>query len=201
MTKPLTDSQTLVLNFIKNFRQESGNSPSYRDIQKYFRYKSVKAAQDHVQALIQKGVLEKPAKRHARNLLPTGERLENAMNIPIYGEIAAGSPRDNAQLELGSLVVSKSLSKKKCFALKVVGNSMIEVGILEGDVVIVEKCDRPRNGEIIVALLDKETTVKTYREKNGQAFLIPENREMKPIPLTGKKLEVQGRVIGLQRHY
>jgi repressor LexA len=119
--------------------------------------------------------------------------------IPIYGEIAAGGPRAAEQLELGEVVITEDLVKGECFALRVVGDSMIDAGIYEGDHVIVEQGSRVREGDIVVALLDGETTVKKYAVKNGEVLLIPENKRMRPISTRGKNLEIQGRVVSLQR--
>ena len=205
LAKPLTDPQAEVLRFIKEYRSETGTSPSYREIQKHFRYKSVKAVQDHVQALFNKGALEKVSSKKskglARQLMPAGEKVEGVKRISVYGEVAAGGPREGVQLELGSLFVNEAISKNECFGLRVTGNSMVDAGIYEGDFLIVEKSARARNGEIVVALLDGETTVKRYQDQKGQVHLIPENAEMTPIPVQGKKLEIQGKVIGLQRKF
>jgi repressor LexA len=199
----LTESQTAVLEFIKGFIRSQGMAPSYREIQAHFGYKAVGTVQDHVRALIEKGFLEKPnfknKKRSARGILPKGVNLSGVRKIPIYGEIAAGGPRGAEQLELGEVVITEDLVKGECFALRVVGDSMIDVGIYEGDHVIVEQSPRVKEGDIVVALLDGETTVKRYSVKNGEVLLIPENKRMKPIPTQGKNLEIQGRVVSLQR--
>ena len=179
--------------------------PSYREIQTHFAYKAVGTVQDHVRALIEKGVLEKnknpQEKRRARGLLPKGLRVEGVRRLPVYGEIAAGGPRAAEQLELGEVVIAEDQVKGECFALRVVGESMIEVGIFEGDHLIVEIGVRVHSGDIVVALLDGETTVKRYQEKNGQIFLVPENKHMQAIATTGRRLEIQGRVVGLQRMF
>ncbi|MBM4304520.1 MAG: repressor LexA [Deltaproteobacteria bacterium] len=199
----LTESQNAVLQFIREFVRSQGMAPSYRDIQTHFGYKAVGTVQDHVRALIEKGYLEKPnlknQKRPARGLLPKGLSLNGVRKIPVYGEIAAGGPRAAEQLELGEVVITEDLVRGDCFALRVVGDSMIDVGIYEGDHVIVEQGSRVKEGDIVVALLDGETTVKKYSVRNGEVLLIPENKRMHPIPTQGKNLEIQGRVVSLQR--
>ncbi len=203
---PLTDTQREILDFIRKTCELTGVPPSYREIQEHFGYKAVGTVQDHLKALVSKGFLEKgggkggKAKR-ARGLLPSGFRPEGVRQIPIYGEIAAGPTRDSAQIELGSLTLPHSQLKGECFALRVVGDSMQEVGILEGDLLIVQKQDRARNGDIVVALLNRETTVKRYQENEGQIFLVPENKRMKPIPVQTEDFQIQGKVIGLQRRF
>lgn len=196
----LTDSQEKILHFIQKQCAKTGIPPSFREIQNAFGYKSINSVQTHVEALKKKGALETFSKeRQARGLLPAGFVQPFVKRLPIYGEIAAGSPRDSDQLELGTLCISEEVSKTASFALRVRGDSMIEAGILEGDHLIVDKKARTRSGDIVVALLDGETTVKRLMEKEGEVFLLPENKNLKPIPTKGKKLLIQGKVVGLQR--
>ncbi len=203
MKSPLTSSQQDVLNFIKDTCATHGAPPSYREIQDHFGFKAVGTVQGYVKALIRKGYLDDPktAKngRKARGLFPAGFRPQGTQRIPIYGEIAAGPLRDTPQVELGSVLVSEDTSAKPSFALRVVGDSMIEAGILEGDHLIVETGSRVRNGDIVVALVGGETTVKRYRETAQGVFLVPENKKMKPIAVTDKAFQIQGKVVGLQR--
>lgn len=194
----LTESQALVLRFIQERLRENGVAPSYREIQEHFGYKAVGTVQDHVRALVKKGALE-PGRGKARALLPASHRVEGTKRIPIYGEIAAGTTRDAPQVELGALVVSESTASDPCFALRVVGDSMIDVGIFEGDFLIVERGARVRNGDIVVALLDGETTVKRYAEMRDGVYLVPENKRLRPIKVLGRDFHVQGKVVGLQR--
>ncbi len=199
----LTDTQAEILDFIRKTCELTSGSPSYREIQEHFGYKAIGTVQDHVKALLAKGYLEKGTgkSRRARGLLPSGFRPEGVRQIPIYGEIAAGATRDSPQIELGSLTLPHSMLKGECFALRVVGDSMQDVGILEGDLLVVQKQNRARTGDIVVALLNRETTVKRYVESNGQIQLVPENKKMKPIPVTTEDFQIQGKVIGLQRRF
>jgi repressor LexA len=199
---PLTQTQQQVLEFIKDRLRERGISPSFREIQEHFGYKSIGTVQDHLKALLKKGALFRPdAKepRQARGLVPSGHAPSEAKVLPIYGEIAAGALREAEQLELGFVTVDATEVRGPSFALRVVGNSMIEAGILEGDVLIVEKEAVVRDGDIIVALVDNETTVKRYKRAQGRTFLVPANRRMQPIEITHQDLKIQGRVVGLRR--
>ena len=201
---PLTQNQAHLLEFIKTYSQENGFPPSYREIQRHFGYKAVGTVQDHVRALIQKGALQKSYgqnSKKARALIPSGPKPSSGKNIPIYGEIAAGGPREAIQTELGNLIIGEDLASGDCFALRVVGNSMIDIGIFEGDFVIVDRNQKVKNGDIIVALLEGETTVKRYRETKGKIFLIPENRTLKPIEVSTEDFQIQGKVTGLQRKF
>ncbi|MFM8270163.1 MAG: transcriptional repressor LexA, partial [Pseudomonadota bacterium] len=171
---PLTQNQASLLEFIKSYAQVNGFPPSYREIQRHFGYKAVGTVQDHVRALIQKGALQKSygqTSKKARALIPSGSKSAVGKTVPVFGEIAAGGPRESIQTELGSLVIGEDLASDDCFALRVVGNSMIDIGIFEGDFVIVDKTQKVKSGDIVVALVDGETTVKRYREKSGKIFL------------------------------
>ncbi|MBY0372181.1 transcriptional repressor LexA [bacterium] len=203
LKEPLTRSQQDVLDFIQNTCATQGAPPSYREIQEHFGFKAVGSVQGYVKALIKKGYLENPqrdsTKRKSRGLFPSGFKAQGTKRIPIYGEIAAGSLRDTPQIELGSLMVAQEDAADPCFALRVVGDSMVEAGIFEGDHLIVERGARVRNGDIVVALVGGETTVKRYKTGSEGTFLIPENKKMKPIRVTDKSFQVQGKVVGLQR--
>jgi repressor LexA len=201
----LTTTQSEILAFIRERCVESGMAPTLREIQKHFGYKAIGTVQDHLKALLKKGFLEnagaKKDRRQARGLIPMGLRAGGTKRIPIYGEIAAGSTREADQLELGTLKIASEDARDPCFALRVVGDSMIEVGILEGDVLIVERNATVKSGDIVAALLNGETTVKRYLKREGEIFLVPENKKMKPIPVTTEDFKVQGRVVGLQRKF
>ena len=198
---PLTNSQDQIWRFIKERCEQGAGAPSYREIQAHFGYRAIGTVQDHVRALIKKGVLERvpSSTRRARSLIPTGLSLEGVKRISVFGEIAAGHARDAEQVELGTLIVSETAAKDPCFALRVVGDSMIEAGIFEGDHLIVERGARIAHGDIVVALLGGETTVKRYSVQNGKVFLVPANRRLRPIPVEGERFEIQGKVVGLQR--
>lgn len=204
---PLTPSQQQVFDFIRDFCRSQGTAPSYREIQRHLGYKAVGTVQDHVRQLLAKGWLEERGdgkehgkeRRRARSLFPAGFRAVGVTRIPIYGEIAAGGPRDAPQVELGTLVVASGGGRDPSFALRVVGDSMVDAGIFEGDHLLVERGAEIRNGDIVVALLNGETTVKRYSETAEGIFLVPDNGRMKAIPVKGERFEIQGRVVGLQR--
>lgn len=203
----LTDQQERVLRFIAKHISEQGAPPTFRGIAKNFGFASTRAAQDHVAALVRKGYLEhRPGE--ARGL-----RLANALNaappvaVPIIGQVAAGSPRDASQLPMGALPFPRELMGRgrdleaDLFALRVHGESMMDAGILDGDMVIAKTQKSVSHGDIVVALLDGESTVKRFHRKGGETLLMPENKRMKPISVEGRELVIQGRVIAVQRFY
>lgn len=197
----LTHSQKQVLDYIRTRCQTTGVAPSYREIQAHFGYRAVGTVQDHVRALVKKGFLEGARNRRpARGLIPKNYILQGAKRVPIYGEIAAGAVRPTEQLEIGTLLVPEDQAGGDCFGLRVRGDSMVDAGILEGDYLIVEPNTEIKNGDIVVALLENETTVKRYLKIENDVFLVPENKAMKPIRVQGT-FQIQGKVIGLQRQY
>ncbi len=196
----LTPAQREVLDFIRSTCERNGVPPSYREIAAHFGYKAIGTVQDHIKALHKKGWLEPVDKgKRARGLVPVGYRMEGVRRIPIYGEIAAGSLRDSPQVEMGGLVVTDTMAREPCFALRVVGDSMVDAGIFEGDHLIVERQAPVKSGDIVVALWNGETTVKRYLVKAGEVWLHPENARMKPFRVSGGNFQIQGKVVGLQR--
>ena len=202
----LTEQQERVLKFIAKHIAEQGAPPTFRGIAKHFGFASTRAAQDHVAALERKGYIE-----HRRGEA-RGLRLANAPNaqpplaVPIVGQVQAGTPRDSFQLPMGSIHFPRELVKSKdadteLFALRVHGDSMSDAGIFEGDFVIARTQKSATHGDIVVALLDGESTVKRLHKKDGKVLLLPENKRMRPIPVEGRDLVIQGRVVAVQRFY
>jgi repressor LexA len=200
----LTNTQKEVLDFIKKRMALKGISPSFREIQDHFGYKSIGTVQDHLKALLKKGALfraDSKEPRQARGLVPSDHKPQTSRVLPVYGEIAAGSARQSEQLELGFVTVAEEVVKGPSFALRVVGNSMVDAGIFEGDILIVERESYVRDGDIVAALVDGETTVKRYRRLDGKIFLVPENKRMRPIQILHQEFQIQGKVVGLQRRF
>ncbi len=214
MKKQLTERQEEILTFIRQFREESGYPPTLREIGKKFGISSTFGVKRHLDALVKKGYLsiESNASRgisfqHDDEISSTPahdiiERNDTFSKVPIIGRVAAGSPILAIENIEGSVVVDPSFIKKadNCFALKVKGDSMINAGIFEGDLVIVLPQKIARNGEIVVALLDDEATVKRFDQKNNQIRLIPENNNYQPIEVNAdREFSIVGKVVGVVR--
>ena len=204
--KSLTQRQQDILTLIADSQRESGQTPSLREIAAHFGFSSANAARDHVNALIQKGYLERPPGR-ARSLQLTApfQALRNSLTeIPVYGTIPAGFADNREQASEGCISVDlNSLGirpSSRTFALKVRGDSMIDRHIMEGDHVICEHGKNPRNGDVVAALIDNESTLKTYVESRGRPYLKAENPKYpKLIPAT--ELVIQGVVVGMLRTF
>lgn len=203
--RPLTKRQAQVLEYIEQSQQRHGVTPSLRDIATHFGFRSMSSAVDHVRALQKKGMLARHSKR-ARSLRvvsPWHLLRRPVVDIPIYGSIPAGFAEDRRQEAKGCISVDvQSIGLKptpRTFALEVRGDSMIGRHILEGDLVILEHGLTPRNGDVVAALIDNESTLKTFvLEKNNQPCLRAENpRYPKLIP--AQELVIQGVMVALIR--
>ncbi len=213
MKTQLTERQEEILIFIKQFREETGYPPTLREIGKKFDISSTFGVKRHLDALVKKGYLniESNASRGISFQKKGGESESNILSlekeigfkkVPVVGRVAAGTPILAEQNIEGSVVLDPSFIKSSDdnFALKVKGDSMINAGIFEGDLVIVSSKREIRNGDIVVAMLNDEATVKTYEIKNNKIQLIPQNEKYKPIEVTGEnEFKLIGKVIGVVR--
>jgi repressor LexA len=197
-----TDRQQEILDFIREQQSSRGVTPSRAEIQEHFGFASPNAVTEHLKALERKGALHRGAKNTARGLVLTDSYRDRPMvEIPIYGTIPAGLPDDERQQPDGCISVDVETLRlpkgARVFALKVRGDSMIGAGILPGDVVVMEFREA-RNGEIVAALLDGETTLKRYVVQRGRPFLKAENPRFKDL-IPAHELVIQGVQVGLLR--
>lgn len=199
----LTKKQEEVLLFIRNYYEEEGRTPSYSEIQHYFGLKSKSSVQDYIGYLKKAGFLQKSVGSKAIELVTSGEEPPTA-SIPLLGSVAAGRPldvqRDDSQSELIA-VPQSMIGGGRYYALSVKGKSMIDDGIMEGDLIVVRHQSTARNGETVVALIDGAATVKRYYRKKSVVELHPANKKMAPFFVRGGPFEIQGIVVGLLRHY
>jgi len=199
--KELTVRQQEILGFLQIHEREEGYWPSIRDIQGHFGFKSTNAVMGHLRALERKGYISRVAGQ-ARAYRITGASSKpkgslNVIDIPIYGHIAAGYP-DGVETggEIGRLQIDAKTAdlrrgSTKAFALKVRGESMIDAQINDGDIVILEPRE-PKNGDIVAALIDNETTLKRYiQERGAPPYLKAENTQYPELHPVGE-LMIQG---------
>jgi len=199
----LTPPQQKLLTYILDSIRNSGRPPTVREICHAFGYRSTGTARDHLHALETKGHLKKlPGK--SRGLVPSNWskllRAEFLLPIPILGRVPAGGPLLAEENIEGSLDLSEEFAGQKTFALKVHGDSMVEAGICEDDLVVVRGQPHAEPGEIVVALVDGESTVKRLARRNGKLWLQPENPRYEPIAVGGDT-RILGKVIGVIRSY
>ena len=213
MKTKLTERQEEILTFIKQFREENGYPPTLREIGKKFGISSTFGVKRHLDALVKKGYLniESNASRGISFSKDENTTRTNIFNlekeigfqkVPVVGRVAAGTPILAEENIEGSVILDSSFIKRSedSFALKVKGDSMINVGIYEGDLVIVSSKRDIHNGDTVVAMLNDEATVKTYENKNDKIKLIPQNEKYKPIEIAGTDdFKLIGKVIGVVR--
>lgn len=205
----LTKRQKQILDFIIKNTGIYGFPPSISEIQENFSFKSPNAVQDHLAALERKKYISRhPHKsRGIEILIHKNNRQENSnintTEIPIVGRVTAGSPILAQENLEGTLAVDKSIirNSNNVFALRVQGDSMINAGILDGDFVLVHQQPMANQGEIVVALIEDETTVKRFYKEKNRIKLQPENENMSPIVVDpkDKNISILGKVEGVIR--
>jgi len=200
----LTQQQKRVLDFIRSYQQNQGVMPSVRDIAAHFGFASPTAAVDHLKALQRKGYLDAIPRqaRSLRLLSPLDSLRRQVVDVPVYGSIPAGFAREQQQEAIGCISMDvKTLgvrSRGKTFALQVRGDSMTGKNILDGDYVIVDQGRTPAPGDVVAALIDNESTLKTFVMKRGKACLRAENRKY-PDLIPATDLSIQGVMVALVR--
>ncbi|MFZ1126271.1 MAG: transcriptional repressor LexA [Candidatus Baltobacteraceae bacterium] len=179
-----TERQARILEVIRDFTHQRGYPPSVREIGERVGLSSSSTVQSHLKSLEKRGLISRdPTKPRA--LITNDVRRERPPEyglLPIVGKVAAGTPITAAENVEGEWVVPAELARKAgSFVLRVQGDSMIEAAILDGDLIVVAPQPDARNGEIVVAMLDGEATVKRFFRESGRVRLQPENRAMEPI--------------------
>jgi len=203
----LEPKEQLVFDYIKENILKNGYSPSIRDICAALKIKSTSTVHTCLDRLENKGYIQKENGKsrtlRIEGLIPDSrEDGRDYTDVPILGKVTAGQPILAVENYEGFVQYPKGLRplpSGELFALKVRGTSMIEAGILDGDIVIVEKTPMAENGDIVVALIDDEATVKTFYKENGHFRLQPENKTMLPIIVTN--LMILGKVVASVRYY
>lgn len=200
----LTRRQEEILTYVKEYIVSHGYPPTVREIGKDLGVSSPATIHTHLNKLVEKGFIKKDSsKNRAIELLVENEfdkKEEDVIDVPLLGKITAGSPIEAIEMpdEYFSLPAYLVPNNKDVFTLKVSGTSMINVGILDDDIVIVQRQNTARNGEIVVAMTDEnEVTLKTFYKEKGYFRLQPENDTMEPIILNN--VTILGKAIGLYR--
>ncbi len=193
----LTAKQRALADFIESHRQQHGSAPTYQEIADHFGFRSVNAVTGHIRLLRQKGCLASDAgkARSLRVTSPLQKLRGRIMDIPLFGTIPAGFAQDKAQEAEGCVSVDVASigfkPTRNTFALRVTGESMIGKHILDGDIVVLEHGPEPRHGHVVAALIDGESTLKTFLKKNGKPYLKAENPKY-PDLLPAQELMIQG---------
>jgi repressor LexA len=203
----LTKRQRQIYDYIFQFVEEKGYSPSLEEIAAAFGLSSVATVHKHVKHLVDKGYLRKAWNR-SRSVepVPSTENAES-VHLPILGTVAAGSPIEAIEPEAGTaetLAVPTDMApgSRDHYVLRVRGDSMIEDQICDGDLVVIEGRQEARNGETVVALVDgTEATLKRFYRNGADIKLVPANHAMSPMEFHASRVEIRGVVRGLIRHF
>ena len=212
MKNKLTDRQEEILIFIQQFTFENGYPPTLREIGKHFQISSTFGVKRHLEALVKKGHINIESNasrgismiRKNQNEFPETSFNDESvfLKIPVIGRVAAGLPITAFENMEGSLIVDPAFLKKAedAFALRIRGDSMINAGINDGDLVIVSPNEQSKNGDIIVAMLNDEATVKRFELKDKKIKLIAENNAYLPIEIKSEDdFKIVGKVKGVVR--
>lgn len=202
----LTDRQQDILQIIKKLTAKKGYPPTVREIGEEANLHSPATIHFHLMQLVKKGYISKEdgSNRTIEILVPNEylDEHEDVVKVPLLGKVTAGTPIEAIEHpdETFALPIELIGNKKEVFTLKVSGKSMINVGIYDGDILIVERTQTANNGETVVAMnKDNEATVKTFYKENNHFRLQPENDTMEPIILD--EVTILGKVVGLYRKF
>jgi repressor LexA len=198
----LTERQKEIVDFIRDYRSRKGVSPTQREICERFGFSSFGTLQKHIRLLLDKGALVRDWNKRRSLLIPAERATARAVELPLLGRIAAGSPIESLPGD-ETVSVPESLTRRgDHFVLRVRGDSMIEDGIHDGDLVVVQRRESAVNGEMVAALVSGETTLKRFfRESAGIIRLQPANERLQPLLVDESSVRIQGVVVGLMRKY
>ena len=200
-TGKISAKQSEILEYMKQEILSKGYPPSVREICSAVHLSSTSSVHAHLEKLEKNGYIRRdPAKPRCIEIVDDSFQLtrREMAQIPVVGTVAAGQPILASQNITDYFPIPAEYApNSECFMLKVKGESMINVGIMNGDQIFVERCSVARNGDIVVALVDDSATVKTYYKENGHYRLQPENDTMEPIIVD--HVEILGRVFGVFR--
>ncbi len=200
MMERITAKQEQIFKFLRAFTEEKGYPPSVREICQGIGLKSPSTVHAHLKALESAGYIKRdPNKTRAMLINETESSGVHAVSVPLLGQVAAGNPLLAVEDIEGYVPFDPGTSEREYFALRVKGDSMIDAGILEGDILIVEIRESAVNGEIVVALIDGEATVKRFKRTSDGVWLMPENSAYEPID--GRYAHIAGKVVASMRKY
>ncbi|NGU66793.1 transcriptional repressor LexA [Clostridium perfringens] len=200
--KENSDKQTQIYNFLIEFTKSKGYPPSVREICEAVSLKSTSTVHGHLKRLEKKGLIYRdPTKPRALEIVELSNEEKELIDIPIVGKVTAGMPilaTENIE-DMFQMPINYVKHNNDLFILKVTGDSMIEAGILDGDLAIIEQKNVATNGDIVVALIENEATIKRFFKENGFIRLQPENKNYEPIIV--EDCSILGKLVGIYRAY
>lgn len=202
--KYLTERQRDILQFIRDFQKERGVAPTHREICDHFGFSSYGTVYKHLSLLEKKGLIRRDwNQKRGVELIekPVPETPVGVRELPLFGTIAAGQPLEVHQSDETITVPERLTTRGENFVLKVRGDSMMDDGILDGDYVIIARREQAANGEMVVANVNGEVTLKRLYREGERVRLQPANALMNPIYAHARDVSVQGVVVGLMRRF
>lgn len=201
----LTERQRDILNFIRQFQKERGVAPTHREICDAFGFSSYGTVYKHLSLLEKKGLIRRDwNQKRGVELIDepaAPQAAPSVRELPLFGYIAAGRPLDVVASDETITVPESLTSRGENYVLKVRGESMIEDGIYDGDFVIIARRERAENGEMVVASVNGDVTLKRFYHEGERVRLQPANNSMAPIYAPSRDVAIQGVVIGLMRRF
>ncbi len=200
--QPLTKRQREILDFLNEFIQKSGYAPSLEEIGRRFGLSSLATVHKHLTNLQEKGFIKRAWNRSRSVELVTTRSGTRAVDLPMLGNVAAGSPIEAVVSDETVAVPEDLVGKQDTYALRVCGDSMIDEQIRDGDLVIVEDRKTAQDGEMVIALLGgTDVTLKKFYRDNGSIRLQPANEALQPLIVDAATVRIQGVVVGVVRRY
>jgi repressor LexA len=198
----LTEKQKAFLGYISRYTEDWGRSPSFEEICSQFGFTSYNTVTTYLKTLERKGYIRLPRKKNQKRAIEVISPVETRrLEFPLLGRVAAGKPIEAVE-EIDVIEIPPSmLGKGDHFVLQVKGDSMKEDGILDGDFIVIRRQATAENGQTVVALINNQATVKKYYQREGHVELRPAHTGMKPLIIREGDLRIEGRVVGVMRHY
>jgi repressor LexA len=203
----LTIEQERVLSFIQKFRQKTGFPPTVREIADALGYRSPNNVRQHLRLIEQKGYIRvlsgKARGIEVTESVPDQTADLDAVGVPLIGSVAAGAPITATENIEGYITLDKSIFRgDDLFALRIRGDSMCGIGILNGDIVVVKKKNSAEHGEVVVVIIDGDATIKRFMKQDGKILLHAENTAYKDIELLSvNSIQIAGKLVGVIRKY
>lgn len=198
----LTEKQEAFLAYLSGYLEEQGHAPSFQEICDRFGFASFNTVTSYLRALERKGYVRLPRQKNLKRAIQVVQPGEDrSFEFPLLGTVAAGRPIEALEDPQTVEVPPSMAGEGECFVLRVQGDSMEEEGILDGDLVVVRKQPFAENGEIVVALLHNEATVKKYYRRPDHVELRPAHRGMSSFRVQEEDFRIEGKVVGVMRYY
>lgn len=207
----LTRRQREIYDFVREFIHLRGYSPTVHDIAGHFNLRATSTVTEHLKSLENAGLIKRgtknaliqlPSQTPSSDLLTENNKPPTMVAIPFYGQIAAGKPLEANNETTETIFVPPEFTTGNCYALRACGDSMIEDGILDGDLLVIRQCNQAEQGQTIVALIEKKAaTIKRFYRQGSKIVLEPANQRLRPLTLRPNQVEIQGVVKAILRIY